>query len=83
MFYRSRRITRRIRETDSSQARLRGIMKIVNRARNMFQISKGKTKEITGRAIRNKDLETDGANDQHKGHLKQVGEKVKDAIDEL
>jgi len=58
-------------------------MKILNRAKNMLQISKGKTKQVTGRAIGNRDLESDGANDQHKGHLKQVGEKVKDAIDEL
>jgi uncharacterized protein YjbJ (UPF0337 family) len=49
----------------------------------MLQISKGKTKEATGRVIGNRDLEHDGANDQHKGHLKQVGEKVKDAIEEL
>lgn len=58
-------------------------MKLVNRARNMLLISKGKTKEVTGRAVGNRDLETDGANDQHKGHLKQVGEKVKDALEEL
>jgi uncharacterized protein YjbJ (UPF0337 family) len=49
----------------------------------MLQISKGKTKEVTGRVTGNKDLESDGANDQHKGHLKQVGERVKDAIEEL
>jgi uncharacterized protein YjbJ (UPF0337 family) len=64
-------------------ATLEEFMKILNRAKNMLQISKGKTKQVTGRAIGNRDLESDGANDQHKGHLKQVGEKVKDAIDEL
>lgn len=58
-------------------------MKILNRAKNMLQISKGRTKEVTGRVTGNRDLESDGANDQHKGHLKQVGEKVKDAIEEL
>lgn len=58
-------------------------MGILNRAKNMLQITKGRTKEVTGRAIGNRELESDGANDQHKGHLKQVGEKVKDAIDEL
>ena len=58
-------------------------MTLLNRAKNVFQISKGKTKEVTGRAIGNPSLESDGANDQHKGHLKQVGEKVKDAIEEL
>ncbi len=49
----------------------------------MLQISKGKTKEVTGKVVGNHDLENDGANDQHKGHLKQVGEKVKDALEEL
>lgn len=58
-------------------------MKLLNRARNMLQISKGKTKEVTGKVVGNRDLENDGANDQHKGHLKQVGEKVKDALEEL
>jgi uncharacterized protein YjbJ (UPF0337 family) len=58
-------------------------MKVLNRVRNLLQISKGKTKEVTGRVTGNRDLENDGANDRHKGHLKQVGEKVKDAIDEL
>jgi uncharacterized protein YjbJ (UPF0337 family) len=58
-------------------------MKLLNRAKNMLQISKGKTKEVAGRTMGNKDLESDGVNDQHKGHLKQVGEKVKDAIEEL
>jgi uncharacterized protein YjbJ (UPF0337 family) len=58
-------------------------MNVVNKAKNLFQISKGKTKEVTGKVTRNRDLESAGANDQHKGHLRQVGEKVKDAIDEL
>jgi uncharacterized protein YjbJ (UPF0337 family) len=49
----------------------------------MLQISKGKTKEVTGKAVGNSRLEEDGATDQHVGHLKQVGEKVKDAIEEL
>ncbi len=58
-------------------------MKIRKRAKNMLQISKGKTKEAAGKAVGNPKLENDGANDQHVGHLKQVGEKVKDAIEEL
>jgi uncharacterized protein YjbJ (UPF0337 family) len=58
-------------------------MKLLNRARNMLQISKGKTKEVTGKVVGNHDLEHDGVSDQHKGHLKQVGEKVKDALEEL
>jgi uncharacterized protein YjbJ (UPF0337 family) len=83
MFYRNKNRRRRPPEVDAVRQRLEEIMKILNRARNMFQISKGKTKEVTGRVTGNRDLESDGANDQHKGHLKQVGEKVKDAIDEL
>jgi uncharacterized protein YjbJ (UPF0337 family) len=58
-------------------------VEILNRVKNMLQVSKGKTKEVTGRAVGNRKLESDGANDQHVGHLKQVGEKAKDAIDEL
>jgi uncharacterized protein YjbJ (UPF0337 family) len=58
-------------------------MKVLNRAKNMLQISKGKTKEVTGKAVGNRKLEHDGANDQRVGHLKQIGEKVKDGIEEL
>ena len=58
-------------------------MKLLNRTRNVLQISMGKTKEVTGRVTGDRDLESEGATDQHKGHLKQVGERVKDAIDEL
>jgi uncharacterized protein YjbJ (UPF0337 family) len=82
MFYRSN-IVQPNRTARVVPKSLEAIMKILNRARNMLQISKGKTKEVTGRVTGNKDLESDGANDQHKGHLKQVGEKVKDAIEEL
>jgi uncharacterized protein YjbJ (UPF0337 family) len=83
MFYRNRRSEQRIRAPDVVWASLEEFMKILNRAKNMLQISKGRTKEVTGRVTGNRDLESDGANDQHKGHLKQVGEKVKDAIEEL
>jgi uncharacterized protein YjbJ (UPF0337 family) len=82
MFYRSNS-DQPFGATRVVRVRLETIMKIMNRAKNMFQISKGKTKEVTGRVTGNKDMESDGANDQHKGHLKQVGEKVKDAIEEL
>jgi uncharacterized protein YjbJ (UPF0337 family) len=82
MFYRSRR-NQPFREARVVRKELEEIMKLLNRARNMLQISKGRTKEVTGRVVGNKDLESDGVNDQHKGHLKQVGEKVKDAIEEL
>jgi uncharacterized protein YjbJ (UPF0337 family) len=55
----------------------------MRRAKNVFQMTKGKTKEVTGRVVGNQDLESDGAIDQHKEHLKQLGDKVKDAIEEL
>jgi uncharacterized protein YjbJ (UPF0337 family) len=58
-------------------------MKLMRRAKNVFQMTKGKTKEVTGKVVGNQDLESDGANDQHKEHLKQLGDKVKDAIEEL
>jgi uncharacterized protein YjbJ (UPF0337 family) len=83
MFYRTRSSRQCHRATDVARTGLEEIMKLLNRAKNMLQISKGKTKEVTGRVTGNRNLENDGANDQHKGHLKQVGEKVKDAIDEL
>jgi len=83
MFYRDRRSEQRVRATQVVRASSEELMKILNRAKNMLQISKGRTKEVTGRVTGNRDLESDGANDQHKGHLKQVGEKVKDAIEEL
>jgi uncharacterized protein YjbJ (UPF0337 family) len=83
MFYRNSSTTTRSREAIVSRQRKRKIVKLLTRAKNMLQISKGKTKEVTGRVVGNKDLESDGANDQHKGHLEHLGEKVKDAIEEL
>jgi len=83
MFYRTTRSEQRIRAARVAWASLEELMKILNRAKNMLQISKGKTKEVTGRVVGNRNLESDGAIDQHKGHLKHVGEKVKDAIEEL
>jgi uncharacterized protein YjbJ (UPF0337 family) len=51
-----------------------------DKAKNLAQISKGKMKEATGRATGDDRLEADGVVDQTKGHLKQAGEKVKDAF---
>jgi uncharacterized protein YjbJ (UPF0337 family) len=39
----------------------------------------GKAKDVVGRATGDKDLETEGKAEQVVGHLKQAGEKVKDA----
>ena len=55
-------------------------MAMKDKARNIFQVNKGKIKEATGNAVGNKDLEADGRNDQKVGDLKQAGEKVKDAF---
>src|ERR1700686_4419662 len=83
MFYRKRSNEKRSGETRVFRERWRQIMKLLIRAKNMLQMSKGKTKEVTRRVVGNRDLESDGANDQHKEHLKRGGEKVKDAIEEL
>lgn len=40
----------------------------------------GKTKEATGDATDNEDLQAEGKTDQAKADLKQAGEKVKDAF---
>ena len=51
-----------------------------DKARNKLQRAKGKTKEAIGRAIGDRGLEAQGADDQRIGHLKDAGEKVKDAF---
>jgi uncharacterized protein YjbJ (UPF0337 family) len=55
-------------------------MAMKDKARNIFQVNKGKIKEATGNAVGNKDLEADGRHDQKVGDLKQAAEKVKDAF---
>ena len=40
----------------------------------------GKAKETVGRATGDEELEAQGDRDQTKSHLKQAGEKVKDAF---
>jgi len=51
-----------------------------DKARNSAQTVRGKAKDVAGRATGNKDLESEGKADQVAGHLKQAGEKVKDAV---
>jgi uncharacterized protein YjbJ (UPF0337 family) len=51
-----------------------------DKARNSAQTARGKTKDVVGRATGNKDLESEGKAEQVVGHLKQAGEKVKDAV---
>ncbi len=55
-------------------------MTLRNKARNLFQISKGHAKEAAGRMAADEDLEHEGVKDQQMGNLKQAGEKVRDAL---
>jgi uncharacterized protein YjbJ (UPF0337 family) len=43
----------------------------------------GKAKEATGHVTGNRDLEAEGQGDQASSHVKQAGEKVKDAAKDL
>lgn len=47
---------------------------------NKAEVLKGKGKEAVGKATDNERLEAEGKADQGKGHIKQAGEKVKDAV---
>jgi uncharacterized protein YjbJ (UPF0337 family) len=51
-----------------------------DKARNTADTAKGKAKDVAGRITGDQDLETEGKADQVVGHLKQAGEKVKDAV---
>jgi uncharacterized protein YjbJ (UPF0337 family) len=51
-----------------------------DKARNAAETARGKAKDVAGRATGDKDLETEGKAEQMVGHLKQAGEKVKDAV---
>jgi uncharacterized protein YjbJ (UPF0337 family) len=55
-------------------------MTLANKARNFFQVSKGRAKEVAGRATADEDLKNEGVSDQRMGNLKQAGEKVRDAF---
>lgn len=50
---------------------------------NQAEVLKGKVKESAGRATHDPELEAEGRGDQAKGHLKQAGEKVKDAVKDV
>jgi uncharacterized protein YjbJ (UPF0337 family) len=51
-----------------------------DKARNKLQQVRGKAKEVFGRALNDPGLERQGRNDQRASHLKDAGEKIKDAI---
>lgn len=50
---------------------------------NKADVIKGKIKETVGRASDDPELEAEGKGDQAKGHIKQAGEKVKDAVTDI
>ena len=50
---------------------------------NQSEVLKGKVKETAGRATDDPELEAEGQGDQTKGHVKQAGEKVKDAVKDV
>jgi uncharacterized protein YjbJ (UPF0337 family) len=47
---------------------------------NQAEVLKGKAKEAAGRVTDEPELEAEGKGDQAKGHIKQAGEKIKDAV---
>jgi uncharacterized protein YjbJ (UPF0337 family) len=51
-----------------------------DKARNKAQRLKGAVKEVVGRATGDAALERQGRQDQRASHLKDAGEKVKDAL---
>jgi uncharacterized protein YjbJ (UPF0337 family) len=57
-------------------------MAMKDKMKNLFQISKGKTKRAAGNASGDQDLAAEGRADEATGNLKQAGEKVKDAFRE-
>ena len=51
-----------------------------DKAHNPAQTARGKAKEVVGRATRDDGIELEGKVEQVVGHLKQAGEKLKDAL---
>ena len=51
-----------------------------DKASNKVQRLRGKAKETIGRAIGDPALENQGGRDQRGSHLKDAGEKIKDAF---
>ena len=58
-------------------------MGTVDKAKNRGEIAKGGVKEAAGRATDDPSLEAEGRADQASGHLKQAGEKLKDAVHDV
>lgn len=55
-------------------------MGMSDKIKNTGEVQKGKAKEAVGKTTDNEQWEAEGKADQGKGHLKQAGEKVKDAV---
>jgi uncharacterized protein YjbJ (UPF0337 family) len=55
-------------------------MTMKDKAKNLFQVGRGRAKEDAGSAVGNPDLQKEGRHEQRAGDLKQAGEKVKDAF---
>jgi uncharacterized protein YjbJ (UPF0337 family) len=51
-----------------------------DKVKNSAQIAKGKIKEVAGKSNGDVQLEAEGNVDQMKGHVKQAGENLKDAL---
>ncbi|HZA12743.1 CsbD family protein [Mycobacterium sp.] len=51
-----------------------------DKAKNKAQKTRGKAKEVLGRATRNPALEAEGKDQQRAADLKDAGEKIKDAV---
>jgi uncharacterized protein YjbJ (UPF0337 family) len=51
-----------------------------DKAHNAAETARGKAKEVVGRVTKDDGIELEGKVEQVVGHLKQAGEKVKDAF---
>ena len=54
-------------------------MSLQDKITNKAEVVKGKVKEAAGKLSHDPELEVEGKADQGKGHIKQAGEKIKDA----
>ncbi len=54
-------------------------MGLQDKVKNTAEVLKGKAKEAAGKATGNEQLEVEGKLEQGKGHLRQAGEKARDA----
>lgn len=61
----------------------RGQVSSTDKAKNKGQEVGGKAKETLGNVTGDKSIQDEGRSDQAKSHLKDAGEKVKDALNRL